>query len=91
MPFWDRLTSWALEVAPYFMVTAIFTAVYMFVPNTKVKWKPALIGGLTAGMLWAASARCSRRWSCISTRLTDRVRRLRASSSPRCCGPISAG
>src|SRR6186713_661668 len=40
MPFWDRLTTWTIEVAPFFMVTAIFTAVYMFVPNTKVKWKP---------------------------------------------------
>ncbi len=54
MPFWDRLTTWTLEVSPYVMVTAIFTAVYMFVPNTKVKWKPALVGGLTAGVLWAA-------------------------------------
>jgi membrane protein len=35
------------------MVTAIFTAVYMFVPNTRVKWKPAIIGGVTAGLLWA--------------------------------------
>ena len=53
MPFWDRLREWAIDVAPYFMVTAIFTAMYMFVPNTKVKWKPAIIGGLTAGILWA--------------------------------------
>jgi membrane protein len=53
MPFWGRLREWAIDVAPYFMVTAIFTAMYMFVPNTKVKWKPALIGGLTAGILWA--------------------------------------
>ncbi len=52
MPFWDRLTGWSLEAAPFFMVTAIFTAVYMFVPNTKVKWKPALIGGVAAGILW---------------------------------------
>jgi membrane protein len=53
MPFFERLKAMGLWVAPYFMVTAIFTAVYMFVPNTKVKWKPALIGGVTAGILWA--------------------------------------
>jgi membrane protein len=53
MPFWDRLTTGMLEISPYVMVTCIFTAVYMFVPNTKVKWKPALIGGVTAGILWA--------------------------------------
>ncbi|HUQ09393.1 MAG TPA: YihY/virulence factor BrkB family protein [Steroidobacteraceae bacterium] len=53
MPFFDRVQAFGLWLAPYFMVTAIFTAVYMFVPNTKVKWKPALIGGVTAGILWA--------------------------------------
>ena len=51
MPFWDRITAWMLSVSPYVMVTAIFTAVYMFVPNTKLKWKPAVIGGVTAGVL----------------------------------------
>src|SRR5262245_34565299 len=30
MPFWDRLTALAIEISPYVMVTAIFTAVYMF-------------------------------------------------------------
>jgi membrane protein len=53
MPFFDRLKDFGLWLAPYFMVTAIFTAVYMFVPNTRVKWRPALIGGVTAGILWA--------------------------------------
>jgi len=53
MPFAERLKEIALEVSPFLMVGAIFTAVYMFVPNTKVKWKPAVIGGVTAGILWA--------------------------------------
>ncbi|HEX6636299.1 MAG TPA: YihY/virulence factor BrkB family protein [Steroidobacteraceae bacterium] len=53
MPFFERLKEMGLWLAPYFMVTAIFTAVYMFVPNTRVKWRPALIGGVTAGILWA--------------------------------------
>jgi len=70
MPFWDRLTGWTLEVSPYVMVTAIFTAVYMFVPNTKVKWKPALVGGLTAGVLWAAVGKVFTALVVFSTRLT---------------------
>jgi membrane protein len=70
MPFWDRLTTLMLEVAPYVMVTAIFTAVYMFVPNTKVKWKPALVGGLTAGVLWAAVGKLFTALVVFSTRLT---------------------
>jgi membrane protein len=70
VPFFDRLTDFTKTMAPYFMVTAIFTAVYMFVPNTKVKWKPALIGGLTAGILWAAVGNVFTALVVYSTRLT---------------------
>jgi membrane protein len=70
MPFGERLIALALELSPYFMVAAIFTAVYMFVPNTRVKWKPALIGGLTAGILWAAVGKVFTALVVYSTRLT---------------------
>jgi membrane protein len=70
VPFFDRMTAWAIEVSPYFMVASIFTAVYMFVPNTKVKWKPALIGGITAGILWAAVGKLFTALVVFSTRLT---------------------
>ncbi|HET9863897.1 MAG TPA: YihY/virulence factor BrkB family protein [Steroidobacteraceae bacterium] len=70
MPFWDRFTTFAIELSPYAMVTAIFTAVYMFVPNTRVKWKPALVGGLTGGVLWAAVGKVFTALVVYSTRLT---------------------
>jgi membrane protein len=70
MPFWDRLTTFALVVSPYVMVTAIFTAVYMFVPNTKVKWLPAMVGGVSAGVLWAAVGKVFTALVVYSTRLT---------------------
>jgi membrane protein len=70
VPFWDRMIAWGLEVSPYFMVASIFTAVYMFVPNTRVKWKPALIGGITAGILWAAVGKLFTALVVFSTRLT---------------------
>jgi len=70
LPFWDRLKVFTLAVSPYVMVTAIFTAVYMFVPNTRVKWKPALVGGLTAGILWAAIGKLFTALVVYSTRLT---------------------
>jgi len=70
MPFWDRLTAIALVVSPYVMVTAIFTAVYMFVPNTRVKWLPAAVGGVTAGVLWAAVGKVFTALVVYSTRLT---------------------
>lgn len=70
MPFWDRLTGFALQIAPFAMVTAIFTAVYMFVPNTRVKWVPALVGGCTAGVLWAAVGKLFTAMVVYSSRLT---------------------
>jgi membrane protein len=42
--------SW---LAPYVLVVASFSVLYMFVPNTRVRLVPALIGGLFAGVLWA--------------------------------------
>jgi len=70
MPFWDRITAWTLAVSPYVMVTAIFTAVYMFVPNTKVKWKPAVIGGVSAGILWAVVGKIFTAFVVYTTRLS---------------------
>jgi membrane protein len=70
VPFAQRLSEWVVSVSPFFMVAAIFTAVYMFVPNTRVKWKPALIGGVSAGILWAAVGKIFTALVVFSTRLT---------------------
>ena len=59
------------------MVAAIFTAVYMFVPNTRVKWKPALIGGVAAGILWAAVGQVVHRARGLLHAAHRGVRRLR--------------
>lgn len=40
------------EKTPYLIVCAAFTFLYIFIPNTKVKFRSALIGGFLAGMLW---------------------------------------
>ena len=69
MPFVERLSALAEKLSPYFMVSAIFVAVYMFVPNTKVKWKPAVIGGIVAGILWAAVGQIFTALVLASTRL----------------------
>jgi membrane protein len=49
------LIRWLGELGPYLFVTGMFTFLYLFVPNTRVQLKAALAGGLTAGILWAAS------------------------------------
>ncbi|MDP9143474.1 MAG: YihY/virulence factor BrkB family protein, partial [Actinomycetota bacterium] len=33
-----------------------FTALYAYMPNTKVAWRAAAIGGLTAGVLWQSAS-----------------------------------
>jgi len=38
---------------PYLMVIVVFTFVYSFIPNTKVKLSTALVGGITSGVIWA--------------------------------------
>lgn len=53
-PFGTILARLGLA-APYLVVTAVFAFLYMFVPNTRVRLKAALAGGVVAGLLWAAS------------------------------------
>jgi membrane protein len=38
---------------PYALIIASFTFLYLFVPHTRVGLRPALIGGVFAGILWA--------------------------------------
>ncbi len=40
------------RLLPYVLVWAAFSFLYIFIPNTDVKLKPALIGGLIAAVLW---------------------------------------
>jgi membrane protein len=54
VPFLQQVTQSLVGLSPYVMVTAIFMVMYMFVPNTRVHWRPALIGAVTAGVIWAA-------------------------------------
>ncbi len=41
------------HVVPYVIVTAVFTFMYAFIPHARVEFRAALIGGVTAGLLWA--------------------------------------
>jgi len=46
------LIDYSGRLVPVAMVVAGFTFVYVFVPNTRVRWLPAIAGGLIAGVLW---------------------------------------
>jgi membrane protein len=43
------------KLIPYFLVIITFCFIYIFIPNTRVKVVPALVGGVVAGVLWQTS------------------------------------
>jgi membrane protein len=43
------------KLVPYLLVIAAFIFIYMFMPNTRVKFLPAFVGGVVAGVLWQSS------------------------------------
>lgn len=43
------------KLTPYVLVTGVFTFVYAFVPNTRVRLRAAAIGGVLAGFGWLTS------------------------------------
>ncbi len=40
------------RAVPYLLVAGAFSFIYVFLPNTRVRMVPAMVGGLTAGVLW---------------------------------------
>ncbi len=40
------------KLLPYLLVIGAFTATYLIIPNTTVRWRSALLGGVVAGILW---------------------------------------
>jgi len=41
-----------LRLIPYITLWGAFTFVYIFIPNTRVRLRSALVGGLVAALLW---------------------------------------
>jgi len=42
------------KLTPYFLVSAVFAFLYWFMPNTRVRAIPAILGGLAGGFIWAS-------------------------------------
>jgi membrane protein len=58
LPGGEAIATWLArlgDASPYILVTCAFTFLYLFIPNTKVRLKPALIGGVTAGVVWTTT------------------------------------
>ena len=50
-PF-GTLILYGSKLIPYLLVCLAFTLIYIFIPNTRVHFRAALIGGVIAGVLW---------------------------------------
>jgi membrane protein len=53
IPAFGWIVNAARSGLPYVIVTIVFSAMYAFIPNTKVQLRAALIGGVTSGIIWA--------------------------------------
>jgi membrane protein len=47
------LFSVSSKLTPYLLVTGVFTFLYMYMPNTQVNFRAALVGGVAGGFMWA--------------------------------------
>lgn len=70
LPFFAWLLHASIRLAPYFIVVALFTVLYMWIPNTRVQLRPALIGAVSAGVLWAATGKLFTAMVVYTSRLT---------------------
>jgi|LGVF01.1.fsa_nt_gb membrane protein len=50
-PF-GSLMLYGSKLVPYALVCLAFTLIYIFIPNTRVQFTAALVGGVIAGVIW---------------------------------------
>ncbi|MEN3975531.1 YhjD/YihY/BrkB family envelope integrity protein [Emcibacter sp. SYSU 3D8] len=48
----ETVIAWGGQFVPYVILVVAFTFIYMMVPNTGVRFKPALIGAAISAALW---------------------------------------
>ena len=53
------LQTVALTLTPFFVLWLVLAALYYALPNTQVRWRPALLGGVVAGTLWQLNYLCT--------------------------------
>jgi membrane protein len=55
VPVVGTLIALAGKAIPFLLIIAAFAFVYVFVPNTKVRVRSALVGAVVSGILWQAT------------------------------------
>ena len=46
------LVFYSSKLVPFVLVSLAFTLIYIFIPNTRVQFRAALVGGVIAGVIW---------------------------------------
>jgi len=49
------IVKWVATLIPYLLVIAAFTFIYVFIPNTRVHVRAAVVGAVVAGILWESA------------------------------------
>jgi membrane protein len=52
MQYLGPVVAFFMKLLPYFLVILLFTFLYMVLPNTKVKFKSALMAGIVSGIIF---------------------------------------
>jgi membrane protein len=50
----QHMLQMLIRMAPFVIVIGLFTAMFLLMPNTRVRLVPALVGALAAGIAWTA-------------------------------------
>jgi membrane protein len=56
LPGAGELLLFAGKLVPMIMISGMFTFLYIYLPNTRVRFVSALVGGLSGGLMWATMA-----------------------------------
>lgn len=59
LPLGALLDKTATSLMPYVVLSVGFTLLYVALPNTRVKWRAAALGGVLAGCLWQVNSQLS--------------------------------
>ncbi|OQW44646.1 MAG: hypothetical protein A4C66_01855 [Nitrospira sp. HN-bin3] len=65
-PF-GTLLVWSGEVIPFLMLCALFTFFYKVIPNTQVQVRSAIVGGVSAAVLWITAEEIFAKFVAAST------------------------
>jgi membrane protein len=49
---WNQIFGFFTKLMPFFLLSLGFTIFYKLMPNTKVQWRAAFVGGICGGTLW---------------------------------------